>query len=122
MYIDTIGELGLRDNRGNVHSFYASTMIDPATGIFEIRLLTTKTMKEVADIFNTKRICCYPRLKIVICDKGGEFKKEFKTLGKSYDIKVRPVSRKNAQANRIIERAYLVLQNMILTFNLQSKN
>jgi len=52
VYIDTIHKWGLRDNIEKSYSFYAITMINPSTGFFEAGVLHTKTMKEVANVFD----------------------------------------------------------------------
>ena len=77
-------------------------MIDPTTGwseIFEIPMydldkltavndeLIDKLSARVIQLFNNAWICRYPQPQKVVFDNGSEFKQDFTTLLKDFDIK-----------------------------------
>ncbi len=57
----------------------------------------------------------YSRCQHVIYDNGSEFKLHFKALCDTYDIKHKPTSVKNPQANAILERVHQVIMVMLCT-------
>ena len=108
-------------------------MIDPTTGWFEIIELPNTSVKyvckwaEIADViidkssaqisrlFNKQWLSRYPRLLYVIYDNGSEFKLHFKELCDSYQLKRKPTTVKNPQANAILKRMHCVLADMMQT-------
>jgi len=60
----------------------------------------------------------YPRAKYITYDNGSEFKLHFEDLCKSFNIKQRPATIKNPQANTIIERVHGVIGDMMHTRDL----
>jgi hypothetical protein len=98
--------------------FQAVTMIDPATGWFEMIELSTKQADEVANAVETTWLSRYPWPQEVTFDAGTEFKAEFrKMIEEDYHIKAKPITIRNPQANAIIERIHGVVGDMIRTFN-----
>ena len=110
------------------------TMIDPATGLFDIielpninitylcdrkgeivEVIIDKSSDAVSQLFNKSWLSRYPRSKYVIYDNGSEFKLHFKSLCDSYGLKRKPTTIKNPQANAILERVHDVVANMIRT-------
>ena len=105
-------------------------MIDPATGWFEIIELPNISIKyvqkgeEVVDIiidkssaqisclYNKQWLSCYPRSLYVIYDNGSEFI-HFEELCDSYQLKHKPTTVKNPQANTILECMHGVLADMM---------
>ena len=78
------------------------TMLDPATGSFEIAQVPyysidevkedkddfiDKTSARISKIFEQTWLSRYPRPEEVVCDNGSEFKLHFMTLLKDFDIK-----------------------------------
>ena len=63
----------------------------------------------------------YPWLLYITFDGGPEFKKEFRDLLRAeyLSIKPKPSSKRNPQANAILERVHGNVGNMILTFELE---
>ena len=50
-------------------------------------------------------------------DQGTEFMKEFaKTIKDDYGIKLRPITKRNPQANSMVERCHQTFGNIICTF------
>jgi len=111
-------------------------MIDPATGWFEIielplasitvkrkgeeisEIIIDKSSAQIAKLFNKQWLSRYPRAKTIVYDNGSEFKLYFEELCDSYNLKRKPTSVKNPQANAIIERIHGVLGDMMRTSGL----
>jgi transposase InsO family protein len=113
--VDLVGPYTLTSKNGTKHSLSALTMIDPATGWFEIKAIATKTAAVIMDHFNNEWLCRYPRPQRIIFDNGGEFKHVFRTMCENYGIQHRPTTSYNPQANSVLERIHQVLGNMLRT-------
>ena len=134
--VDLIGPYTIKGLDGKIMDFMCLTIIDPATGWFEIVELPTilkiekklgkvtekvvidKSSAEVARLFNRQWLSRYPRAKYITYDNGSEFKLHFEELCDSFNIKRRPTTIKNPQANAIIERIHGVLGDMMRTSHL----
>ena len=108
-------------------------MIDPTTWWFEIIELPNMSIKyicwgeEIVDgiidkslaqiswLFNKQCLSHYPCKLYVIYDIGSEFKLHFKELCDSYQLKCKPTTVKNPQANAILECMHGVLADMMQT-------
>ena len=100
---------------------FAKTMIDPATGWFEIQhMKDTNNSADAARIFNNSWLSRYPRPKKLIMDNGNEFKKDFCPLLKAYGIKANRTTVKNPQANAVLERVHQVMVDMLRTHDLEN--
>eukprot|EP00957_Ditylum_brightwellii_P189899 14456898-Ditylum_brightwellii.AAC.1 len=113
--------------------FMCLTIIDPATGWFEMvelpiivrkvtkkrktatEVVIDKSSVEVARLFNLQWLSCYPRVKYITYDNGSEFKLYFKSLCDSFNIKRKPTTVKNPQVSAIIEQFHGVIDNMMRT-------
>ena len=108
----------------------AMTMVDPATGWFEIAEVPyyniddvkydkedylDKSSARISRIFNHTWLSRYPRPAEIIFDNGSEFKMHFMTLLKDFEIKPKPTTVENPQGNSPVERIHQVVQNMIKT-------
>ena len=122
VYIDSIGPWCCTDKNGIQHCLNALTVIDAATGWFEVFRVNTATAEEAARRFDHEWLARYRRPCQVICDLGGEFMGGFRELEASYGFKLRPAGRRNPQANGLIERIHLVMQNMLLTYELGDRS
>jgi len=111
----TIGKPGTKKNPNPyVTTLQCLTMIDPATGWFEIVEIHSDKADAVANAFEMTWLNRYPRPQKVIMDKGSEFQAEFKAMLKNdYGIKPRVITSRNPQANSMVERAHQTLGNMI---------
>jgi hypothetical protein len=97
------------------------TVIDPATGWFEMEQISNKTAAEVADICETTWFTRPPLPQRITLDRGTEFMAEFAKMVKNdCGLKLKPVTTRNPQANVITERAHQTIGNIIRTFNVQS--
>ena len=119
--VDTIGPYRIRRKGKKDLHFQAVTFIDPATGWFELKQLKTKKADEVANMLEQVWLSRYPWPEYLTYDGGTEFKAEFLDLIKTEypNIKAKPSSRRNPQANAILERAHGTIGNMIRTFDVE---
>jgi transposase InsO family protein len=100
-------------------TLWALTMIDPATGWFEMREIQTKKADVVANVLEQAWLTRYPWPTQMIFDRGSEFKAEMTQMLKTdYGIKVKAVTTRNPQANAIVERIHQTIGNMIRTFEI----
>jgi len=138
--VDLIGPYTLQGKDRSILDFMCLTMIDQATGWFEIIelpnecLTVTRKGKEITDVvidkssaqisrlFNKQWLSRYPRATNVIYDNGSEFKLHFAALCDTYGIKRKPTTVKNPQANSILERIHQVFSNMMRTSGLDKSD
>ena len=132
--VDLIGPYTIKAKDGTILDFMCLTMIDPATGWFEIielpntdimyvrdrkeeivEVIIDKSSAAVSQLFNKSWLSRYPRSKFIIFDNGSEFKLHFKSLCDSYGLKRKNTTIKNPQANAILERIHAVIADMIRT-------
>ena len=129
--VDLIGPYTLKGKDGTIMDFMCLTMIDPASGWFELIELPNKSVtyvregNEITDViidkssaqisvlFNRQWLSRYPRASKIIYDNGSEFKLHFAELCDTYGIERKPTTIKNPQANAILERVHGVLANMM---------
>ena len=102
----------------------ACTMIDPATLWFEIAEIDNKQSDTVANTVEQEWFTRYPWPDKCIFDHGSKFLgREFQDLlKKEYNVKTKPITVKNPQANAVLERVHQVLGNLIRTFELKERN
>jgi hypothetical protein len=64
------------------YSLLALTMIDTATGSFEIVKATNKSATSIQDLFHNSWLACYPRFQFIVFDNGNmiELKRYFKQI------------------------------------------
>jgi transposase InsO family protein len=118
--VDLVGPFTIKTPL-KTHSLLALTMIDPATGWFEIVQANSKTATSIQDLFHNTWLARYPRPQFIVFDNGGEFKREFKQMCENYGIKAKPTTSHNPQANAIIERVHKVVNNMLRSFDLEKE-
>ena len=121
MCIDLIGPYTIQRKGSNNLICRCVTMIDPATGWYEIHQYGDKRSLTVANIAEQAWSSRYPWLTQITFDRGSELiEKEFQTMIKNdYGIKGKPITVRNPQANAIIERVHQVIGNIIRTFELE---
>ena len=121
--------------RKNV-SLTCMTIIDPATGWFEIVNIPMFDLEEgkiyhyecidkssarVSQLFNNTCLCRYPRPRKVVFENGSEFKRDSTPLLKDFNIKPVINSVKNPQANAPVEQVHQVILNMPVTKYIDNK-
>jgi hypothetical protein len=120
MCIDLIGPYKINRKGHKTLICKAVTMIDPATGWFEMHQYDDKRAISIANIAEQQWFCRYPWPTEVIFDRGNEFMgHEFREMLDTYGAKHKPISARNPQANAIVERVHQVLGNIIRTFELE---
>ena len=123
MCIDLIGPYKIR-RKGRSKDLVCKcvTMIDPATGWFEIHQYDDKKSITVANIAEQEWFSRYPWPTQVTYDRGSEFiGQDFQKMIKNdYGIKGKPITVRNPQANAIVERVHQVIGNIIRTFELEN--
>lgn len=72
----------------------------------------------ITRLFNKSWLSHYPRAVSITCNTGSEFKLFFENLCESFQLKHKPTTIKNPQANIILERIHQVVTNMMRTSNL----
>lgn len=100
---------------------HAVTMIDPATGWFEIKQIPNKEAHTVAETVEQTWLSRYPWPTQVNLDRGTEFMGEFtRMMNEDYGVKKKPITARNPQANSIIERVHQTIGQMIRTLEVQN--
>ena len=118
--VDMIGPYTIRNPETEVTlTLHCVTMIDPATGWFEMKQAKEKDAMSVANIVETTWLSRYPWPQEIVYDRGSEFMGDFaQMVTTDYGIKKRPITVRNPQANAIIERIHQTLGNILRTFEL----
>ena len=120
--IDLIGPYTIRRKGRKNLICRCVTMIDPATGWFEIYEYDDKRSITVANIVEQEWFSRYPWPTQVTFDRGSEFiGQDFqKMIKEDYGVKAKPITVRNPQANAIVERVHQVIGNIIRTFELEN--
>ena len=120
--VDLIGPYKIRRKGKEDLICRCVTMIDPATGWFEIQPCDDKKSITVANIIEQEWFSRYPWPTQVTFDRGSEFiGQDFqKMIKEDYGIKPKPITVRNPQANAIVERVHQVIGNIIRTFELET--
>ena len=106
------------DNEIKLH---ALTMMDPATGWFEIRQVPTKRADFIANLIEFAWLTRYPTPTEIIMDRGGEFGAEVAAMFKhEYGIKRKMISTRNPQAN-MVERVHQTVHQLIRSAGIRNK-
>ena len=120
--VDLIGPYSVKRKGKKKLTLWAVTMIDPATGWFEMKEIKDKTAINVADVVEQTWLTRYPWPTQIVYDKGTEFLAEFaKMIKDDYGIRKSPASVRNPQANSILERIHQTIGNVIRTFKFDEK-
>ena len=98
------------------HRFYALICVESQFRWIEIAIQEGKNAALTANNFEKTWICRYPKPYVVVHDQGPEFMGvEFQEMLQSLGIKSKPITKKNPQANAIVERINLEIGNAIRT-------
>jgi hypothetical protein len=117
---------GQEDPKHKDHKYltklHCLTMIDPATGWFEIAQVDDKSAHSAASKLEQIWLMRYPWPEEVICDRGTEFRADVQDmLADDYGINRNPITTRNPQANAIVERAHKTLHNLIRVQKIRDK-
>jgi len=120
--IDLIGPYTIGEDSSNATTLHCLTMIDPATGWFEIAEIPAKTADVVINVFEDAWLTRYPYPTEVVMDRGVEFMGEVqRSLKTQYGARIKLITTRNPQANSMVERAHQTIGNMIRSQNIQSR-
>jgi transposase InsO family protein len=87
-----------------------------------MKYIPNKQAITVSNIVEQTWLTRYPLPQEMTYDRGTEFMAEFAEMArKDYQIKTRPITVRNPQANAIIERVHQTIGNIIRTFELHNK-
>ncbi len=108
-----------KHKKGETLQLWAVTMIDPATGWFEMASTDEKSSLNIANQVEISWSTRCPWPQKLTCDRGSEFFKDFaSTLNGDCGIKPSKTTVRNPQANSIVERMHQTLGNVPRTFQL----
>lgn len=119
--VDMIGPYTVKQPDGTTKTLRAMTMIDPATGWFEIQEVSNIDSDQAQQAFDDTWLCRYPRPKYIGHDGGSEFKKVFAEMIENFGLKRCKGTAYNPQSNAIVERVHQVLGDMLRTFELEEQ-
>ena len=118
--VDLIGPYTLKRKGKQALKLWCVTMIDPATGWFEMKQISDKEATTIANKVEQTWLTRYPWPTMITYDQGTEFMAEFAAMVKNdYGIKPKGITKRNPQANAIIERIHQTIGNIIRTFEVQ---
>ena len=122
--VDLIGPYTMKvynDKKLEPLKLWCLTMIDPATGWFEMKTIKNKEAGTIANLVEQTWLTRYPWPNIITYDKGSEFMAEFAQMVQDdYGIKQKGSTTRNPQSNAIIERVHQTLGNILRTFEVHS--
>ena len=120
--IDLIGPYDFGQKESAI-SLHCMTMIDPATGWFEIVEIPNKRADYIANILEQTWLTRYPWPTEVRMDRGKEFAAEVTTaIKQEYGIHLKVITTRNPQSNAIIERIHQVVGDMLRTRAIRGKD
>ena len=118
--IDLVGPYKFGDEyinkRKNPHhcTLRCLTMLDPATGFFEVVEIDEKKADYIANILEMHWLCRYPWPTEIVMDRGKEFMAEVRdTLRDEYGITLKVITTRNPQSNSMVERCHQTFGRMI---------
>jgi hypothetical protein len=104
------------------HYLLALTMIDPATGGFEIVEATNKSATNTHGLLHSNWLTWYPGPQFIVFFNGGKFKQEFKQICENHVIKAKPTKRHKTQRNAILEHIHKVVIGRLRSFDVENEN
>jgi transposase InsO family protein len=119
--VDLIGPWSVKTPKG-VRTLRALTIIDPATGWFEMKEIESPDSSSTAAAIDDVWFSRYPRPQIIGYDGGSEFKHVFAQTIANYGLVAKTTTAYNPQANGIIERVHQVVTDALRTFELEEQN
>ena len=119
--IDLIGPWSIKTPTGT-RTLRALTIIDPATGWFEMKEISHPDAATTAAALDNVWLSRYPRPEIIGYDGGSEFKNVFAETIANYGLTPKTTTAYNPQANGIIERVHQVIADALRTFELEEQH
>jgi len=104
-------------------TLHCLTMIDPATGWFEIVEVPTKQADDISNLLQRTWLDRYPWPEEVIMDRGREFMAEVTDMLKNeYGLQINRITTRNPQANAMVERAHKTLGDRLRSRRILDKD
>ena len=119
--VDMIRPFKVHQPNGKILELQALTMIDPATGWFEIKEVPKINSTSCMEAFDDTWLSRYPRPQFMGFDNGKEFKAVFAEMRENYGMTKKLSTKYNPQSNGIVERVHQVLNDMLRTFELEAQ-
>jgi transposase InsO family protein len=116
--VDLIGPFSVKTPKG-IKKLRALTMIDPATGWFEIKALDDPKAATVMAAMDDTWLSRYPRPQCIGYDNGSEFKSVFNAMVHNYGMRKATSTAYNPQSHGMIERVHQVVEDALRTFELE---
>jgi len=118
--VDMIGPLSVKTPTKTLQ-LRALTMIDPATGWFEVKDVASPSAEACMAAMDDTWLSRYPRPQYIGYDNGSEYKNVFNEMRQNYGMTAKPSTAYNPQSNGIVERVHQVLNDALRTFELEQK-
>ena len=119
--VDLIGPYTIPRKGKNPLKLWCLTMIDRATGWFEMAQIPNKTAAQIADITEKTWFTRYPLPQRIVFDRGTKFMAEFaKICHNDYGLKRKPITTRKHQSNAITKRIHQTIGNIIRTFDVSN--
>ena len=118
--VDLIGPWRVKTPKGP-RELRALTIIDPATGWFEMKEISDPTAASTSAALDDVWLSRYPRPQVIGYDGGGEFKADFAETIKNYGLSKKITTAYNPQSNGIIERVHQTVADALRTFELEQR-
>ena len=112
------------NKRKNPHctTLQCLTMLDPATGFFEVVEIDEKKADHIANILEMNWLCRYPWPTEIVMDRGSEFKREVRdTLTNEFGIITKVITSRNPQSNSMVERCHQTFGKMLDSAQVKDK-
>jgi hypothetical protein len=119
--IDLVGlyMIGKGSNEVQLHCL---TMIDPATGCFEIAEIPNRQADYVSSFLEWTLLASYPWPTEVVFNRGSEFQAELSAMQKNdYGITKKVITTHNPQTNSMVERIHQVIHQLIRMMDIKGK-
>jgi transposase InsO family protein len=118
--VDLIGPMKIKTPSQEVE-LRALTMIDPATGWFEVKDVVSPSAEDCMAAFDDVWLSRYPRPEYLGYDGGSEYKNVFNDMRVNYGLSKSQSTAYNPQSNGVIERVHQVLNNCIRTYEMEER-
>ncbi len=120
--IDLIGPYTIGKTKQHKTELWALTMIDPATGWFDIVQIKEKRPDYIANHLEIAWLSRYPWPTEIVMDRGSEFAREVEEMIlRDYGITKKLITTRNPQANAILERVHQTVHNLIRSQGIKDK-
>ncbi len=122
--VDLIGPYTIGNKQSKDYTeLHCITMIDPATGWFEIAEIKDGTSHTAASKIEQVWLSRYPWPQEIVLDRGREFMGEvIRMVRDDYGIQRKPITTRNPQANAMVERCHQTIHNMVRSFGYTKKS